>query len=206
MLIFGCDKAKRHKVLTFFFDGVPPLELAYLDPNSPDYLERVAEIQKKTRASRHESGRTCSGGCHTDGILIKPVPVLCYDCHDDYSKQTIHVHGPVVVGDCLFCHDPHASPNLHLLKKPIPDMCFICHDQVAVRLIEGHDDERYADCTSCHSGHGSNTRGLLKSDAIVIPKDSLNEKDKALWDGLINLVRPGRKSESNDELRITNDE
>lgn len=175
--LLGCDKAERHKVLTFFFDGVPPLAIEYLDPNSPEYMAQVKEFEAVSRSSRHQTGKDCKH-CHDDGVLKIPIPKLCYTCHDDYTEQNIHVHAPVIVGDCLFCHKPHESSKPFLLKDDVPGLCYSCHDRRAVALIDGHSNAEYNSCLGCHTGHGSNVRGLLKSDSIVAPKTPLNEEEK----------------------------
>lgn len=162
--LIGCSKVSRHKILTFFFDGVPPLPLEYLDPNSPDYQSQVKKLEEVSTSSRHKSGKGCWDYCHFRGVgkLDKPVPVLCYSCHDDYTEQGIYVHAPIRVGDCLFCHESHESLNPFLLKNSIPDLCFKCHDRKAVVLIEKHDDPKYGSCSSCHASHVTSNRYLLK--------------------------------------------
>lgn len=167
VLVFlaGCDEVKKHKILTFFFDGVPPLGLEYLDPNSPEYAQQLEELEKVSMASRHETGKGCKH-CHESGILKETIPDLCYTCHDDYMQQGAYVHAPVLVGDCLFCHDEHSSGNPALLRYPIPEMCYRCHDNRAVDLIEGHSDKRYKMCTTCHLPHVSSHRKFLKSGKV----------------------------------------
>jgi len=43
------------------------------------------------------------------GLLIAQEPELCYNCNDDYTVSASFIHGPVAVGQCLFCHNPHKS-------------------------------------------------------------------------------------------------
>lgn len=166
-LLIGCDKVERHKMLTIFFDGVPPLDMEHLDPNSPEYAEQVKKLEAVSKASRHGSGKDCKH-CHEGGILNKPIPELCYTCHDNYSKHNIYVHAPVLVGDCLFCHRAHESSNPVLLKNKIPDLCYKCHDRKAVVLIENHDNEKYNLCSGCHSSHATSNRFLLKGGSRTL--------------------------------------
>ncbi len=168
VLFLGCGDQQRHKVLTFFFDGVPPLGLEYLDPNSQEYLDALESGEIARRSSRHEPYKDCSL-CHDDGTqrafgaggMNMKIPDLCFECHKD-TRQS-YVHGPVAVGECLQCHDPHGSSYEKLLKKPIPVLCFQCHDSRYIVEIEGHSDRLGAFCNECHEGHSSTTKRLLKS-------------------------------------------
>ncbi len=169
-LVVGCSKVQRHRVLAFFFDGVPPLGLEYLDPNSPEYLHLVESGAFVTRSSRHEPYKDCSN-CHDDGTervfgaggMNMEIPALCFECHEDTRQSQPYVHGPVAVGECLLCHNPHGSSYEKLLKKPIPVLCLGCHDPRAIVQIENHSDRLNAACNKCHEGHMSSTRHLLIS-------------------------------------------
>ena len=167
-LVIGCSDIQRHRVLTFFFDGVPPIGLEYLDPNSPEYRRALESGVFAKQRSRHEPYEDCSL-CHDDGSqrvfgaggMNMEIPELCFECHQDDRK--LYVHGPVAVGECLFCHDPHGSSNEKLLKKPIPVLCFQCHDSKYILEIEGHSSRMDAFCNECHEGHSSSIKRLLKS-------------------------------------------
>jgi len=79
--------------------------------------------------------------CHRyDGKLLKPVPELCLGCHGSEKFSRRIVHGPVKRGDCLACHDPHASRRPTLLKARYAPgrridresdvaLCLGCHDR-----------------------------------------------------------------------------
>jgi predicted CXXCH cytochrome family protein len=75
-----------------------------------------------------------------------------------------YVHGPVAVGECLFCHDAHASNHKALLKEAVPDLCYMCHDTQDVTAIADHGQASYENCIRCHDSHGGSSRGLLKAD------------------------------------------
>ena len=63
----GCSRVTRHKVLTFFFEGVPPLDAdkraAIAAPVEEAVEIEPVKIVKQTRASGHKPGRDCSQ-CH----------------------------------------------------------------------------------------------------------------------------------------------
>lgn len=169
-LVVGCSKVRQHRVLTFFFDGVPPLGREYLDPNSPEYLRLVEAGAVASRSSEHEPNKKCSN-CHGDGTervfgasgMDIEIPGLCFKCHEDTRQLQPYVHGPVAVGECLLCHDPHRSSHEKLLKKPVPVLCLECHDARDIAQIENHSDKLNAACNRCHEGHMSPTKHLLIS-------------------------------------------
>ncbi len=81
--------------------------------------------------------------CHRyDGRLHKPVRELCLGCHggEEFGRRIAHT--PVRRGECLACHDPHASREPFLLKgRYAPGrtidragdvaLCLGCHDRQA---------------------------------------------------------------------------
>ena len=179
--VAGCDQEDRHKLLTFFVDGVPPIGgWDPNDPNSPDYRNNLKGSsananQQQTNAvgSYHEPRKECNL-CHENipqesmpgsADLVENEPDLCYNCHTDYTKDKAYVHGPVAVGECLFCHLPHKSKNRYLLKKPIPDICFTCHDREMINEIPDHNPELLGKCNFCHHAHSGSKKGLLKMNS-----------------------------------------
>jgi len=167
----SCDDVDRHEVLTFFFDGVPPpgiegLQGESLDPNSVEF----AQTGQTPAWYVHEPRKDCSI-CHgkrkqrsfsSQIYLNSPVPKLCYNCHADYTASAPFVHGPVAVGQCLFCHNPHKSKIEHLLIAPEPGLCYQCHDIDTIELIAAHLPKQLSSCTDCHDAHASSAKALLK--------------------------------------------
>lgn len=51
-------------------------------------------------------------------LLKKPVPELCYGCHEKDTVEAIANHPGAEA--CLFCHTGHSSPKKGLLKKIHP--------------------------------------------------------------------------------------
>lgn len=169
----SCDEVQRHEALTFFFDGVPPLQPeifpeGYADSNSL----APGQTDQKPAWYAHEPSKDCSN-CHSkrkqrsfspQTRLIEPIPKLCYNCHDDFTSSASFVHGPVAVGQCLFCHNPHRSKIEHLLIAPEPALCYLCHDINIIELIAAHLTEQLSSCTECHNPHESSTKALLKDN------------------------------------------
>lgn len=180
--ILSCDEVQRHKMLTFFFDGVPPLGSEDVsDVNSVDEGDQQVTQQNDTTWFIHKPSKECTN-CHDMSKIpkwatpefTKEPPQMCYDCHPEssYSGSTDYVHGPVVVGDCVFCHNPHRSKYEHLLKLPVPDICHSCHEKEDIESIADHSAELLSECLDCHVGHSSPAKGLLKKGWNVRPVES----------------------------------
>ncbi|HWR96802.1 MAG TPA: cytochrome c3 family protein, partial [Candidatus Methanoperedens sp.] len=79
--------------------------------------------------------------CHRyDGRLTKPVGELCLGCHGGEEFTRRIAHAPVRRGECLSCHDPHASREPFLLTARYAPgrgsggerdvaLCLRCHDR-----------------------------------------------------------------------------
>ena len=169
--VMSCDEIERHQALTFFFDGVPPLgsrdfEAELVNSNSqepePGGQEPVWYVHEpqKDCANCHQKQRM--GRFSAQTRLLEPVPKLCHNCHTDYTAGALFVHGPVAVGQCLFCHNPHRSKVKHLLNAPEPGLCYRCHDVSMVELIPAHLTQQTSACTDCHNPHAASTKALLK--------------------------------------------
>jgi len=174
VFIVSCDEVERHKVMNYFFDGVPPLAEDQLmaefgDPNTdqPDRTGQTAvwhvHEPRKDCTNCHRKRR--SGGFSSQTYLIASVPKLCHNCHADYTETASVVHGPVAIGQCLFCHTPHKSRIEHLLKKAEPDLCYLCHDTNMIELIPAHLPGQTSACTDCHDPHAGSTKSLLNAPA-----------------------------------------
>ena len=89
------------------------------------------------------------------------LPELCYQCHDDFSKDYKSLHYPVEEGDCTTCHNPHQSKNSSLLIKPTGELCEDCHDLNQLLTGDVHEGIDKDQCMDCHNPHGSNDEFLL---------------------------------------------
>ncbi len=177
MLVMSCDEVERYRVLSFFFDGVPPLveeriisSDEVMDANSGLPLtEGVVQGKRVERA--HGPSRSCKL-CHqrldkskwATPQLTKRTPEICYDCHDNYaaSASGLYVHGPVAVGACDFCHDPHTSSYDYLLIDSDPELCYRCHNQKSIESIPAHTTDMSSGCRPCHEAHSSSKKKLLR--------------------------------------------
>ncbi len=182
LLLSSCSKEQRHRVLAFFFEGVPSLDgsdsrNAFRTSTWTNVDAVQARVKKgrgvtgssQARGSSHEPVRDCER-CHgrrTSGGkrgLVEPVPDLCYSCHEKHGEKGKYVHGPVGVGECLYCHDPHQSGYVNLQKMGQPDLCFQCHSEQSMDTIPGHHIAKESICTECHDLHRTDVRVPLKNN------------------------------------------
>jgi predicted CXXCH cytochrome family protein len=118
--------------------------------------------------------------CHDENSMpryavAKPDSEACYKCHLDKKQLWLNKkyrHGPVTLGKCTICHNPHAEKNAFNLYKRTWDLCVNCHFEMGSgRHIlgdsfsqEGHPTKEKDDpvrkgreltCASCHDPHAS---------------------------------------------------
>lgn len=176
-VLCSCSPITRHQVLTTIFDGVPSMP-----PAEQICQEYVQDVLARERDQREGKGKFAAAApvasahrpytekrcddCHDktteSGLVVKNKTELCFVCHADFIKGGF-VHGPVAVGDCLACHDPHTSALPSLLKVSAADICAVCHreERQAVSLhttVASHG----LVCVNCHSPHFGNVRFFLK--------------------------------------------
>jgi predicted CXXCH cytochrome family protein len=172
--VLGCaTPEQRHRVLTFFFDGVPPLypeepETMLGEPVDGQEPQSLPSRPTVSDASVHPpvQEREC-GGCHeTDrsNRLKAKKEDLCWICHEREDFVGNVVHGPVASGYCLGCHDPHRSDHPFLLMRSPADLCENCHDAFNFESLPEHRLEQGDDCKSCHDPHAAGREYMLKSD------------------------------------------
>lgn len=93
------------------------------------------------------------------------VAPICFKCHKKMQKKigTLeYVHGPIGMGACNLCHNPHGSHFKHLLQDKISKLCINCHEfQENLEEPVVHQAIRTKGCTACHDPHGSMHRFQL---------------------------------------------
>ncbi|MFH1017217.1 MAG: cytochrome c3 family protein [Pseudomonadota bacterium] len=117
------------------------------------------------------------------------VPKKCFECHE--APQGASVHEPVRGGECLSCHNPHASDQKHLLARPYSAgwygdptakayaLCFDCHDEKMLLEKKTGDATEFRDgtrnlhfvhvlalprgrsCSACHGVHAAEGAKLI---------------------------------------------
>lgn len=96
--------------------------------------------------------------------LVMPRDELCWMCHGDMGSKVnvAYPHAPFATGNCLDCHDPHASDFGHMLSMDLDDLCITCH-KMGPELARSqlHPPVEGFHCTDCHDPHGSPYKGML---------------------------------------------
>ena len=165
----GCAPGTRYRVLSFFFDGVPPPEGAGAPAPTPASGQSPPPAPKAVISKHAPYAKKQCGACHTPmtNSLIATVPELCFGCHKMGLKEKRYIHAPSLAGFCRLCHDPHASRHPFLLLAPPRQMCFYCHNPEDVAKNKAHEDDQ-APCTQCHNPH-ADSRYFLRSDSAAAP-------------------------------------
>jgi len=112
-----------------------------------------AKFSLNERHHLQEGVLECTGGFKQE---------LCLKCHTDKGGPFLFEHGSSRVEGCVTCHDPHGTPNRHMLSTPsVADLCFSCH---TIQLPQWHSsfNSQTTNCTSCHTKmHGSNLSNIF---------------------------------------------
>ena len=170
----GCaTPEERHRVLTIFFDGVPPLHPVELElmpeefgEGNPPQIARAAVVNLNASVHGPYAEKECDQ-CHSSRYsnrLKAEKEELCWSCHDreDFAGEV--VHGPFEAGFCQGCHDPHRSENEYLLVSDSADLCEGCHVQYDMAAIAEHRSGEADLCQSCHDPHAADRKFMLKSN------------------------------------------
>ena len=143
-LCFVCHESKRQEFNSKIVHA--PLEEGCLDCHDPHQSQRRFQLKGKEGS----------------------VSTLCFTCHEESIFTKEHRHGPVAVGDCIACHNPHASNHENLLLSPTAhgEVCFSCHQD---RQEDFNKKQVHApvadDCIACHDPHSEANRfQLLKPE------------------------------------------
>ncbi len=165
-LVVNCREDQNGGPVAFIFEVGEPLQERPLH-TTPG---QIARSSTKMLWYAHEPWKDCAS-CHDTQkqaaapgqmYYVTAEPELCYNCHADHRVAASYVHGPVAVGQCLFCHYPHKSRVKYLLKEPVPELCYLCHDMADVKSIPAHSTAEPSGCSDCHSAHSSSQRALLR--------------------------------------------
>ena len=147
----------------------------------------------------------------TDDYLVAAVPDLCFGCHDkdqtdhegrvlpaveqSYLDPSLTKHPPFARGECLLCHDPHASNSIRLQRLPYSQafytdfssdkyFCLMCHGETtfneprtitATKFRNGNlnlhyrhvEREKGRGCRACHHQHASRLEAQIATDTFL---------------------------------------
>ena len=96
---------------------------------------------------------------------------ICIPCHTGKSAwfSRKEIHGPMIVGGCTVCHNPHGSENRYFLwAEGSLELCLTCHSEKE-NLVKKDDHLPYVHdiiprrgCVICHDPHASDNLFVLK--------------------------------------------
>lgn len=104
----------------------------------------------------------------------KAVSSLCFNCHDQTIFTRKYQHGPVGVGDCIACHNAHATDTKKLLIADTAngEVCFQCHadrrDSFNLKQVHAPVKEN---CGKCHDPHSSDHKMQLHKSQNVLCRE-----------------------------------
>lgn len=175
-LLAGCDPVRRHKTLSFFFDGVPePASMTKEQAKSKSDEEKKSTLKQPVNfeivtpegpiITHYPFGKHKCDLCHVDQFSQKlkaEESDLCFKCHDNFLVDAPEKHFPAEYGMCLECHVPHDSKNPKLLREPKDKICLKCHDISSEDSEVKHPPAAAGLCLACHNPHVSKNPHLLK--------------------------------------------
>jgi predicted CXXCH cytochrome family protein len=110
--------------------------------------------------------RACHDGPQPQKLASSDERVICGKCHDPVNRKRM-VHGPVAVGSCSVCHDPHGSNNRYFLIAQGDRLCLTCHSERQILThfldqVKRAPNASVEGCTTCHLPHESDKKKLLR--------------------------------------------
>ena len=132
------------------------------------HQETFSQFSFNERHRLQEGSVSCTS-CHdphapaSSGHLGAFSQRVCAQCHADADGPFVFEHDASRVEGCGACHEPHGSPNRHMLThQQVGELCYSCH-AIVPQFHLGFSpagpprfDERTV-CTNCHATiHGSN--------------------------------------------------
>ena len=192
-LMSGCDRQSRHKVLTVFFTGVPPLEegkKAVEAKNRTPHSEEKDAPRPTVYRHPLTASRQCNR-CHqstgnfsmfgrkqnqplafrkgevSPGPLVLPRQELCIGCHKDKSAEEALARG-------LWLHPTSAKGDCYACHDPHqslnPYMLLKNPQQICVpchqdpKIMALEAHKNPGGCLTCHNPHIGKDRKLLTKD------------------------------------------
>ena len=148
-VVSGCDRQSRHKMLTVFFTGVPPLE-----------ADNQTEIEKEDPSSKGPPATQATDP--KASVYTHPLTAArrCNQCH--VTSANFGMFGQKAATNFSQKGQPYPGK----LVVPRNELCLKCHQAKAATkaLGEGiwlHTPAAKGECLKCHDAHQSNHQYLL---------------------------------------------
>ena len=155
----GCDPVTKYRILTVFFDGVPPLDAPGAEKTAETETNGTgSQAPPQQEAKQREPAAVEKGMKRAE---IPPKPVAAQVQHPPYAMKM-----------CDGCHETTknstgASIGFTLLQEK-NRLCAMCHDQMSQEELRKkyawvHGPVQYGACTECHHPHESANPYMLKA-------------------------------------------
>lgn len=166
LFLSACEKSTKHKILTFFFTGVPTLEEIERQKKEAEKKRKQKEMQNK----QQNAAKTAK-------------PSLPEKQAAPVQAVRLYSHTPYAEGRCDGCHGgltgfrgfrskgmvttfSKGGGMPGVLVAPRTKLCIICHeylspDAAAEAGLWLHTAAEEGDCDACHAPHQSNYPGVL---------------------------------------------
>lgn len=155
----GCDPQTRHRTLTFFFTGVPPLaEQQPVAKNKDQLSSPPAKVL-------HQPPSTTSSAVFSHPVWVAGI---CSPCHE--STGVFRTPGVKKTATTAFTTGGGKPGKLTLAKNEI---CTQCHkDKTPQRALNDnlwlHNTTAKGECLACHDPHQStHAKNLLQPPSIL---------------------------------------
>jgi len=142
------------------------------------HSEMVNTVFTKNRIHLPILGKSGCLSCHNPhaskqkGLIRGNMITMCGRCHQDTihrQEKSETKHEPIKDGQCMACHEAHASNNIYLMKQEsIIDQCGTCHDwqkhsthPIGDKVRDPRNKNLALTCLSCHRSHGTEYKHFI---------------------------------------------
>ncbi len=151
--------------------GADPESLTCTDCHTPHGSDNPKLLAANLHPPLLDGCDTCHEGAY-DRLEADGGSELCLACHDDIGEAAAAAkvpHPAMELARCADCHNPHASPQEHLVKEPAGGECLACHDDMGPREGEtAHGVITLIGCRACHEPHGGQRPRLLRAEGDAL--------------------------------------
>jgi predicted CXXCH cytochrome family protein len=112
-------------------------------------------------------------------LITSPVSTICLKCHVKGIFKGKTIHGPVALGHCNICHEPHESYYEALTRGEATEECYKCHDTERTEFAKEYVHKPVREnCNDCHDPHASPVKVRLKLPAPYCCYDCHKDQQK----------------------------
>jgi len=156
------------------------------------HQQMLEETRNKNRVHWSLQDDKACLNCHNphatkqSGLVKGPLSEVCGSCHADTvelqkwsrsNPENKHLCEPVRAGNCIVCHEPHASDQLLLVRERNVsiELCGKCHQwekhsshPLGSKVIDQRNPNLTVECVSCHKGCGTENNPLMMHYPTIV--------------------------------------